>query len=101
MHDDRYGLPALAFNPVAAALAWHRLRTRPPVSAATPSPPQPTEPLWGRCHDTPRVNLRRQFCLSGFCELYRVAVLVGIVGRSVAYSTKLYERLRAPIAFAP
>jgi hypothetical protein len=47
MHDDRYGLPALAFNPVAAALAWHRLRTRPPVSAATPSPPQPTEPLWG------------------------------------------------------
>jgi hypothetical protein len=28
MYDDRYGLPALAFIPVAAALAWHRLRTR-------------------------------------------------------------------------
>ncbi len=48
MFDYRYGLPALAFLPIAAAAGWHRLRTTPapndPPTPARDDAPAPLEP---------------------------------------------------------
>lgn len=54
MFDYRYGLPALAFLPIAAAAGWQRLRSA-PAPADPPAPvlddePEPREPTLSRSH---------------------------------------------------